>query len=230
MTDLLEVKRTSVQLSSVEGQSMELLIPVGDVRVTPSNGGVEQTMADALGGNHKVTPTTAPFVINGNASTAALPTFLSGTLLALLGKDSQNSGISVLTYGGSTFLRGKRANGTRDTPSAIKDTNNILTLSGFGYGATDYAAVAGVSITLSAAQDWTDTKQGTRINFNTTKNDSATGAEVFSIENDGATVFTSLVPASAAAAGKAGTITWGNGFVYVCVATDTWQRAAIATW
>lgn len=38
------------------------------------------------------------------------------------------------------------------------------------------------------------------------------------------------VPASAAATGTAGTVSWDSGFVYVCVATDTWKRAAIATW
>lgn len=46
----------------------------------------------------------------------------------------------------------------------------------------------------------------------------------------GAPSIGSAVPASAAAAGVAGTITWGTGFVYVCVATNTWQRVAIATW
>ena len=34
----------------------------------------------------------------------------------------------------------------------------------------------------------------------------------------------------AGATGVAGTITYASGFVYVCVATNTWQRAAIATW
>lgn len=37
-------------------------------------------------------------------------------------------------------------------------------------------------------------------------------------------------PASATADGVAGTITWDSGFIYVCVATDTWKRVAIATW
>jgi hypothetical protein len=37
-------------------------------------------------------------------------------------------------------------------------------------------------------------------------------------------------PASAAAAGTAGTIAWDAGFLYVCTATDTWKRVAIATW
>ena len=37
-------------------------------------------------------------------------------------------------------------------------------------------------------------------------------------------------PASAAAAGVAGTITWDSSYLYVCVATNTWKRVAIATW
>lgn len=37
-------------------------------------------------------------------------------------------------------------------------------------------------------------------------------------------------PASAAAAGAAGTVVWDSGFIYVCVATNTWKRVAIATW
>lgn len=41
---------------------------------------------------------------------------------------------------------------------------------------------------------------------------------------------TSVTPASAAATGAAGTIAWDSSYVYVCVATDTWKRAAIATW
>jgi hypothetical protein len=37
-------------------------------------------------------------------------------------------------------------------------------------------------------------------------------------------------PASAAAAGVAGTITWDADYLYVCTATNTWKRVAIATW
>jgi hypothetical protein len=38
------------------------------------------------------------------------------------------------------------------------------------------------------------------------------------------------VPASAAATGTAGQIAYATGFLYICVATDTWERAVIATW
>ena len=41
---------------------------------------------------------------------------------------------------------------------------------------------------------------------------------------------TSLVPASASADGLPGQIAWGPGYVYVCVALNTWKRAALSTW
>jgi len=37
-------------------------------------------------------------------------------------------------------------------------------------------------------------------------------------------------PANASAAGTAGTVAYDSGFVYVCTATNTWKRVAIATW
>lgn len=43
-------------------------------------------------------------------------------------------------------------------------------------------------------------------------------------------VRTAKTPASATAAGDAGTIAWDTNYVYVCVATDTWKRSALSTW
>lgn len=37
-------------------------------------------------------------------------------------------------------------------------------------------------------------------------------------------------PLTAGATGVAGTIAWDSGFLYVCTATNTWVRVAIATW
>ena len=41
---------------------------------------------------------------------------------------------------------------------------------------------------------------------------------------------TSVIPASASAAGLPGQIVWGPSYLYVCVALNTWKRTAIATW
>ena len=38
------------------------------------------------------------------------------------------------------------------------------------------------------------------------------------------------VPASASATGTAGQISFDGSYLYVCIASSTWMRAAIATW
>lgn len=40
----------------------------------------------------------------------------------------------------------------------------------------------------------------------------------------------SVAPASATAQGIAGQIAFDASFVYVCIATNTWKRAALSTW
>jgi hypothetical protein len=50
------------------------------------------------------------------------------------------------------------------------------------------------------------------------------------VNSDAFRVRTAKTPASAAATGAAGTICWDADYVYVCTATNTWKRAAIATW
>lgn len=42
--------------------------------------------------------------------------------------------------------------------------------------------------------------------------------------------FAGGTPASASASGTAGQVLWDSDYVYVCVATDTWKRAALSTW
>lgn len=50
------------------------------------------------------------------------------------------------------------------------------------------------------------------------------------INDDSIRIRTSKTPASASATGTQGEVAWDSSFVYVCTATDTWKRAAIATW
>jgi len=46
----------------------------------------------------------------------------------------------------------------------------------------------------------------------------------------GALVVVVAAPASAGAAGVAGQVAIAAGYFYTCVATNTWQRVATATW
>lgn len=50
------------------------------------------------------------------------------------------------------------------------------------------------------------------------------------IEGDALRLRTASTPTSATAAGAAGTIKWDADYVYVCVAPNTWKRAALAPW
>jgi hypothetical protein len=56
------------------------------------------------------------------------------------------------------------------------------------------------------------------------------GASKLVVNDDSIQVNTAKTPASASATGTAGQIAWDSSYIYVCVATNTWKRVAIATW
>lgn len=50
------------------------------------------------------------------------------------------------------------------------------------------------------------------------------------VKVDGGLNVAQKTPASASATGTTGDVAWDTGFIYVCTATNTWKRAAVATW
>ena len=97
--------------------------------------------------------------------------------------------------------------------------------------------------TISGIRDssgtWTSgTSQPSALAFSTTADGASSPTERMRISNDGAVkiagdnfqIATSKTPASATAAGTTGQIAWDASYIYVCTATNTWKRAAIATW
>ena len=56
------------------------------------------------------------------------------------------------------------------------------------------------------------------------------GVSKASVDKDGVIKIGTKTPASASAAGVAGTVCWDADWIFVCVATNTWKRVAIATW
>jgi hypothetical protein len=50
------------------------------------------------------------------------------------------------------------------------------------------------------------------------------------VNSDSIRVRTSQTPATASATGNQGEIAWDAGYIYICVATNTWKRVAISTW
>ena len=53
---------------------------------------------------------------------------------------------------------------------------------------------------------------------------------LFDVNSDKIRLRTAKTPANAGDTGNAGDICWDANYIYVCTATNTWKRAAIATW
>lgn len=54
--------------------------------------------------------------------------------------------------------------------------------------------------------------------------------DLLDVNSDAMRLRSSKTPASASAAGNAGEMCWDADYMYVCVATNTWKRAALSTW
>lgn len=52
----------------------------------------------------------------------------------------------------------------------------------------------------------------------------------FAVAASGRPRFVSTPPSSASDTGTAGELAWDSGFLYICTATNTWKRVAVATW
>lgn len=88
-----------------------------------------------------------------------------------------------------------------------------------------------INITYPIAGQDNDT-QGFRDNFSSIKNNfSVAQTEISALQSNSAiSITTTTVPVSNSAAGIPGTIAYNSGYLYVCVATNTWVRASLSTW
>jgi len=86
--------------------------------------------------------------------------------------------ILITTYndfnGRGSSIRGRRARGTMNEPSAVIAGDNIFALSSLGYGIEEWdknGTFATASIQFEATEDFTDDHKGTAIRFATTSNE-----------------------------------------------------------
>jgi hypothetical protein len=80
---------------------------------------------------------------------------------------------------------GRRANGTTGALSGAMQNDNLLVLSGMGYGSSAYSSAPKASMHMKAAENWTDAAQGTYISFETTAAGTATRTERMRIDAAG---------------------------------------------
>jgi hypothetical protein len=128
------------------------------------------------------------------------------------------SGTALNTSGG-LLVSGISLLGEIDSagPADIADTLTLSKPSGTGLNVTSDATIGG-TLTLGSTSISTS-----GINTGTILSTGTVAASFLATDPSGA-------PLSASAAGILGQIVADANYIYVCTATDTWKRVAIATW
>ena len=111
-------------------------------------------------------------------SSAGLP---AGTDLYIVGANNANTRITQDAFGTGAYpaYTGRMARGTAASPTASQTGDILVEVTGRGYGATAFSSSSVARIDMEAAENFTDTAQGTYISFHTTALGSASPVERF---------------------------------------------------
>lgn len=124
----------------------------------------------------------AKLVVSANA--VALPTISTGTLLQVGNVDGIVSKIELDAFAANGSLLFRRADTTNAAPSALLNDELIGALVYQGYGATAYSTNR-ATMSVFAAENWSDTAQGSYFTFSTTAKTTTTLAERMRIDASG---------------------------------------------
>jgi hypothetical protein len=117
-------------------------------------------------------------------SSAGLP---AGTDLYIVGANNANTRITQDAFGTGAYpaYTGRMARGTAASPTASQTGDILVEVTGRGYGATAFSSSSVARIDMEAAENFTDTAQGTYISFHTTALGSASPVERFRVGPSG---------------------------------------------
>ncbi|MGH9857251.1 MAG: hypothetical protein ACRD4B_05345, partial [Acidobacteriota bacterium] len=125
------------------------------------------------------------FVVT-NSGDVGIGTSTPGFNLHVVDGDSAGH-ITIEGYGstsrGGNFV-GRGAQGTVNSPSALLSGDLMTQLSGVGYGDTGFSTTR-AAITMNAAENWSDSSQGTSMSFHTTATGSTSIQERMRITTEG---------------------------------------------
>ena len=146
---------------------------VGNLNVYKTDGNIDSRQPEfsiASDGQVRIrVPTTDPVLgaveIIGSNSSATVAPAVAGVMLHVTGNNNEFS--TIYNDGINNFSNyiGRRYNGTALSPTSVLSGNTICRFSGTGYGATTFAAGASASISMVALENFTDSAQGTKIEF-----------------------------------------------------------------
>jgi hypothetical protein len=161
--------------------------------------------------------------------------------------------------GGAAFIRSDtssapqptifaKSRGTPSSPTVVSNGDAICLLAFQAYDGAQYRSAAFIGATVDATPG--SGNMPGRLIFSTTADGAAAPTERMRIDNAGNVLIgtttagasklvvndssiqinTAKTPSSATATGTTGQVCWDTSYIYVCTATNTWKRVAIATW
>jgi len=147
-----------------------------------NSGGIALSVVDKIGwlGVGAVPPVSPIHVM--------IPVGQPASLIAIRAEgENRNVGAFFYSYssGNFPFFSGRRARGTIASPSAVQANDLLMRYGGAGYGATSFPAGNRATLEFYAAENWTDTAQGTYVTIGTTPTGSTTLAERMRVTGDG---------------------------------------------
>lgn len=128
--------------------------------------------------------------VTGNTSTAlpSAATFASPPIVHIVNADATAAPVIIDSFATNGLLVFRRADGTLDAPTALQNNEDMGHVGWHGYG-TGYTTVR-ASLEVHAAENWTNTANGTRFALWTTANLTTTPISRMTISNAGETLFT----------------------------------------
>ena len=170
--------------------------------------------------NSKVSGVFVPsFKINHNA---AVELYHANGQIRLATSSTGVTVTGALTAGGLTY---PTVNGTNGQVLTSDGAGNVAWGAGGGGGGAS-VTISDTPPAASAGDLWWESDSG-RLKIYYQDTDSLQWVDV---APPLAPALSSNAPATASSTGSAGDIRYDSGYVYVCVATDTWKRAALTTW
>jgi hypothetical protein len=108
------------------------------------------------------------------------------------------------TGGGGSLFIGRHARGTSGAPTAIQNGDNLVGFLAQGYGTTNFSGTRG-GMFVRAAENWTDTAQGTSLAFNTTATGTTSPGTKMTIDPFGNVGVGTLFPSAPLEVSRVGT-------------------------
>jgi Chaperone of endosialidase len=121
-------------------------------------------------GINSATPQTQLTILSNTQTTTPSATLPAGTDIYVVGANAANTRITQDAYGTGNYsvYTGRQARGTAASPTATQSGDTLSQFTGRGYGATIFATASTGRFDVTAAENFTDTAQGTYASVFTT--------------------------------------------------------------